>query len=811
MKRQRSPRLIVGGLLALAAIGIRMSGFAAAPEAFASQLPVATSEGEQHRQLLDRYCVSCHNQRLKTAGLTLDTLAVENLAADAATWEKVVRKLRSRAMPPVGRPRPSDREADALAGWLETALDRAAATAPNPGRTTVHRLNRAEYVNAIRDLLALEVDGRALLPADNSAHGFDNVSDVLSVSPGLLDRYLAAAWKISRLAIGDPTTPSTVETYRVSPLLAQDGRMSDDFPFGSRGGVALQHRFPLDGEYLLRVRLQRNYVTDNIRGFRERQQIDVRIDGKRVELFTIGGPDVKAPEPSPRSEPPARTADQALEVRFPVKAGTRRVVVTFVETPSLTEGLRPARYPIASFAHVTDDASPMAVDHVQIGGPLSLAGPGDTPSRRRLFTCHPEAGRAEESCARQIAGQLARRAYRRTVTGDELDKLMGFFQSGRREGSFDNGVQWMLERLLVDPNFLFRIERDPPNAGPGKPYQLGDFELASRLSFFLWSSIPDDELLGLAERGQLGEAGTLERQVRRMLADARSDALVANFAGQWLFLRNLRGVAPDSTIFPEFDDNLRDALQQETELFLKDQLREDRSVRELLTANYTFLNERLARHYEVPNVHGSQFRRVTMADDRRSGLLGHGSVLTVTSYAHRTSPVLRGKWLLENFLGAPPPPPPPDVPALKENDKGVTPSSVRERLEAHRRNPACAACHATMDPLGFALENFDATGRWRTTGEGGTAIDSAGALPDGTAFTGPAELRQVLVRRFPEFVTTMTEKLLTYALGRSLEHFDAPTVRQIVRNSADSDYRWSSLILGIVGSTPFQLRSAREP
>ena len=811
MKRPRPPRLIVGGLLALVVLGISTSEFASAPEAYASQLPVSTSEGEQYRQLLNRYCVSCHNQRLKTAGLTLDALAVENPAADAPTWEKVVRKLRSRAMPPVGRPRPSDREADALAGWLETALDRAAAIAPNPGRTTVHRLNRAEYVNAVRDLLALEVDGRALLPADNSAHGFDNVSDVLSVSPGLLDRYLAAAWKISRLAIGDPTTPSAVETYRVSPLLAQDGRMSDDFPFGSRGGVALQHRFPLDGEYLLRVRLQRNYVTDNIRGFRERQQIDVRIDGKRVELFTIGGPDTKAPEPSPRSDPPARTADQALEVRVPVKAGTRRVVVTFVETPSLTEGLRPARYPIASFAHVTDDASPMAVDHVQIVGPLSLAGPGDTPSRRRVFTCHPEAGRVEEPCARQIAEQLARRAYRRTVTGGELDKLMGFFQAGRREGSFDNGVQWMLERLLVDPNFLFRIERDPPNAGPGKPYKLGDFELASRLSFFLWSSIPDDELLDLAERGQLGEAGTLERQVRRMLADARSDALVANFAGQWLFLRNLRGVAPDSTIFPEFDDNLRDALQQETELFLKDQLREDRSVRELLTANYTFLNERLARHYDVPNVHGSQFRRVTMADDRRSGLLGHGSVLTVTSYAHRTSPVLRGKWLLENFLGAPPPPPPPDVPALKENDKGVTPSSVRERLEAHRRNSVCAACHAAMDPLGFALENFDATGRWRTTSEGGTAIDSAGALPDGTAFTGPAELRQVLVKRFPEFVTTMTEKLLTYALGRSLEHFDAPTVRQIVRNSADSDYRWSSLILGIVSSTPFQLRSAREP
>src|SRR5262245_232914 len=491
MKRLRPLRLSVGRLLAFAVLVVGMSGLASLPQAFASQIPVATSEGEQHRQLLDRYCVSCHNQRLKTGGLALDTLAVENLAADAPTWEKVVRKLRSRAMPPVGRPRPSDREADALAGWLETGLDRAAAIAPNPGRTTVHRLNRAEYVNAVRDLLALEVDGRALLPSDNSAHGFDNVSDVLSVSPGLLDRYLAAASKISRLAIGDPTTPSAVETYRVSPLLAQDGRMSDDFPFGSRGGVALQHRFPLDGEYLLRVRLQRNYVTDNIRGFRERQQIDVRIDGKRVELFTIGGPAPKAAEPSPRSEPPARTADQALEVRVPIKAGTRRVVVTFVETPSLTEGLRPARYPIASFAHVTDDASPMAVDHVQIVGPLSLAGPGDTPSRRRVFTCQPEIGRAEDSCALQIAGQLARRAYRRTVTGAELDTLMGFFQAGRRQGSFDDGVQWMLERLLVDPNFLFRIERDPPNAASGKPYKLSDFELASRLSFFLWSSIPD--------------------------------------------------------------------------------------------------------------------------------------------------------------------------------------------------------------------------------------------------------------------------------------------------------------------------------
>jgi hypothetical protein len=807
----------------LTCIGIALTGVGLAVprlEAAGQREPRSTLTAppvSQPQDLLDRYCVTCHNEQLQTAGLMLDVLDIQRPGEHPEAWEKVVRKLRGRTMPPPGRPRPDEPGYAMLETWLETTLDRAAASRPNPGRPIIHRLNRTEYVNAVRDLLALEVDGRSLLPTDNSAHGFDNIGEALSFSPGLLDRYMSAARKISRRAIGDPTIRSIVETYRVSPLLVQSDRMSDDLPFGSRGGVAIRHHFPLDGEYVVRVRMQKNYVTSTIRGLAEEQRVDVRLDGTRVKLFTLGGPrDTRTAEAEPRTDDQrdgsedARTADEALEVRFPVKAGTRQVGVVFVGKTSASEGLRPVRYPVGSFAHATDNGAEMAVDSVQIGGPFNVTGPAESVSRRQIFVCYPASREEELPCAKTIISTLARRAYRRPVTTQEVEMLLSFFRAGRREGAFDTGIQGVLERLLVDPNFLFRIERDPVNAKPGTAYRVDGLELASRLSFFLWSSIPDDALLDIAERGQLDDAATLERQVRRMLADPKSRALVTNFAAQWLYVRNLRGITPDSHTFPEFDDNLREAFRLETELFLADQLSSDRSVFDLLKADYTFVNERLARHYQIPNVYGSHFRRVTFSDDRRAGLLGQGGILAVTSYATRTSPVLRGKWLLENILGAPPPAPPPDVPALEENPRGGQPTSVRERMEQHRANPVCASCHKMMDPLGFALENFDAIGAWRTEEKGGATIDASGELPDGTRFETVADLRRILLSK-EAFVTTVTEKLLTYALGRGINHYDAPAVRHIVTDAKTSDYRWSSLILGIVRSTPFQMRWSQEP
>ena len=755
---------------------------------YGQQLVGESAEVPSVTEVLDRYCVTCHNQRLQTGGLTLDTVDADHVGDDAAVWEKVVRKLRTRLMPPSSRPRPDADTYARLVSHFETALDRAAAANPNPGRPVVHRLNRTEYANAVRDLLALEVDGRALLPADESGYGFDNIGDVLSVSPGLLERYLLAAAKISRQAVGDPTLRPATAVYKTSPLLAQNDRVSEALPFGSRGGIAARHHFPLDAEYLVKVYLRGRA--------RAGHQLEVRLDRERVRLFDLAD-----------REP--------LEIRLSVRAGTRLLGVSFVGAleHSLPVDGRPPPPSITSFAFTLYPNDP-SVERVEVVGPYDGQVPADTPSRRTIFWCYPEVVADEPHCATQILSSLARRAYRRPVTESDLAPLLASYESGRRDGGgFDDGIRWALEMLLVSPKFLFRMEHDPRDVAPGTPYPITDLELASRLSFFLWSSLPDDELLDLGEREVLSEPAALDRQVRRMLADPRSTALVENFAGQWLYLRNLRSVAPDTVQFPDFDDNLRFALRRETELLVESQLRENRSVHDLLRADYTFLNERLARHYEIPNIYGSHFRRVTHRDDQRAGLLGQGSILTVTSYPHRTSPVVRGKWLLENLLGSPPPPPPSDVPGLPETTNDRQPVSMRERMAEHRANPVCATCHAQIDPLGFALENFDAVGRWRTSeGAADTLIDASGELPDGAAFDGPAAFRDALLREpwSREFVGTVTEKLLTYALGRGLEYYDAPVVRRILADAEPDGYRWSDLISGIVTSTPFQMRRTQE-
>jgi cytochrome c5 len=778
---------------------------------------VASQQSPSPRALIDTHCVACHNQRLKTADLVLDTADVSDVGRSAEVWEKVVRKLRAGTMPPPGRPRPDKAATAAFIASLEAGLDRAAAARPNPGRPPLHRLNRTEYANAIRDLFELEIDPRALLPADDTdEHGFDNVAEVLTISPALMERYLFAARKIGRLALGYPTGPG-VELYPLPRMLVQDDRLSEDLPFGSRGGAAIRHYFPADGEYTIKVRLKSN-LYDYLLGLGQQHQLDVRLDGALAKRFTVGGrPDVSPPPPSfsgamrgnQEFETYAHEADAGLEATVAVKAGMRKVGVFFVSRSWEQEGVRqPVQtgYPLA--VNEQFDGAP-AVDSISIDGPYRMTGPGDTPSRRRILACRPAGAAEEDRCARRILSTLAARAYRRPVDDDEVGTLMEFYRTGRKDGSFDAGIQFALERILVDPDFLFRVERDPAKVTPGAPYRLTDLELASRLSFFLWSSIPDDELREAAVRGRLKDPRVLSAQVGRMLTDPRSKALVENFAGQWLVLRNIRDAAPDPDLFPDFDENLREAFQRETELFIESQLRDDRTVIDLLTADYTFLNERLARHYQIPNVHGTRFRRVTLPEGTRGGLLGHGSVLTVTSYPNRTSPVLRGKWLLENILGTPPPPPPPDVPALKDRGENGKPQSVRERLEDHRQNPTCAACHAQMDPLGFALDHFDAVGKWRTS-DAGTAVDATGKLPDGTTFNGIGGLRSLLHARRDQFASTVTEKLLAYALGRGLEPYDLPAVRAIVREAAPNGHRWSSIILGIVNSVPFQMRRAES-
>jgi hypothetical protein len=805
-------------IVALAVVGLSSATGAARSPAVATQITNALD-----RSLLDTYCAGCHNSRQRAGGLAIDTADLARVGADAGMWERVGRQLRAGTMPPAGSPRPDRARSDAFVAALEAGIDAAAAASPRPGRPVIHRLNRVEYANAVRDLLALEIDAPALLPADESLAGFDNIGGVLSMSPSLLERYLSAAGKISRLAVGDrtigPAFAST--TYQAPQTVFQDARMSEDLPFGSRGGLAVRHHFPLDAEYALTVRLLRN-ILGYVRGLTDAHRLEVRLDGVRHAQFTVGGKPQLAPAPlsftgviagDPGWEAYALTADEGLTVRFRATAGEHVVAVTFLDELLEPEGVLQPELTGLGLAYSEFSSAPSgpwgpAVEAVSIDGPYAATGSGETPSRRRLFSCRPGARDEEDACARQIISTLARRGYRGPVAEPDLDRLMTFYRAGRAgPGSFERGIQAVVERLLVDPRFLFRIERDPPGSAPGSVYRVNDVELASRLSFFLWSSIPDEPLLDAAERDMLHEPATLDAQVRRMIADDRSRALVENFAVQWLGLRQLRPVTLDAEIFTEYDGNLREAFLAETQLFVRDQMRQDRSVLDLLTARYTFVNERLARHYGIPGVYGSHFRRVVVGDDR-AGLLGHGSVLTATSYPTRTSPVLRGRWLLDTLLGTPPPPPPPDIPALPSSGASGRPLTVRQRTEQHRANPACAGCHVRMDPLGFALESFDALGRRRTADEAGGPIDASGAFPDGTTFTGVSGLRALVAGRPEELVRTLTGKLMTYALGRAVEDGDLPAIRAVVREAGRDDYRWSALIRAIVRSVPFQMRQA---
>ena len=786
---------ILGWTIALAGVSYLQAASQDRPSPVSPSARSIPPPGSPYQAVLTRYCISCHNEKLKTGGLTLDRMDVENVPRDAETWEKVIRKLRAGAMPPAGLPRPDHLTYDSFATYLEKTLDRAAEATPNPGSLVIHRLNRAEYTNAIRDLLAIDIDGRSLLPSDDFGEGFDNIAANLSVSPVLLERYMSAAEKIIGLAIGDTAIRPDLVTYRVPKFLWQTERMNEALPFGSRGGTTIRHYFPLDAEYVIEIRLQRS-ADDTILGIETPKQLDVRVDGARIKLFTIGG-EVEGPEKASHE----RTADAALKVRFPVKAGSRLVQVTFLKDSWKPEGVFRQRLD-RSVPTFRGDV-PEGVATVSVDGPYAATGPGDTPSRRKIFACRPTSSSDEAACARKVLSTLVRRAYRRPATDGDIVPLLGLYRAGRSKGGFEAGIGLALQGMLVSPGFLFRVERNPARVASNTAYRIGDLDLASRLSFFLWSSIPDDDLLELAERGKLRDPMVVEQQVRRMLADTRSTALVSNFTGQWLYLRNLETKTPDPLVYPEFDENLREALQRETQLFFESIVREDRSVLDLLDADYTFVNARLAAHYGIPNIHGTEFRRVKLTDENRKGLLGHGSILAVTSYATRTAPTLRGKWLLENVLGAPPPPPPGDVPSLKDDERAQA-LTMRERMEEHRKNPVCASCHAQMDPLGFALENVDAVGKWRTTsGAASTPNDASGVLPDGTKFQGPAELTKILLDRRDQFVATFVEKLFTYALGRRVEYYDAPAVRKIARDTAP-EHRWSSVVLAIVKSTPFQ-------
>ena len=788
-----------------------------AQDTVAFEASVAGS-AEEYRQLIDQYCIACHNAQFNNAGLILTGLDLQQLSVDAEIWERVVRKLRSRAMPPPGSPRPPEATYVNLVAWMQAEIDSAAAQSPNPGRTeTFHRLNRYEYKAAIADLLAIDVDVDALLPGDNTFDaGFDNNGAMLSVSPALFERYLLAARKISRLAVGITPSEPTIDNYKVPLNLIQDERTDPRQPFGTRGGLIVDHYFPVDGRYSVKIDLQTQY-NDYLRGMGRKHTLDVRLNGKLLQRFEVGGGAVGMASPEgfagnimmdPAWEEYMHHADDHLHLEFDARAGPQSLSVAFVRNMVAEPGVlqpRQTSYALATEQRYFGNA---AVDVVSITGPLQVHGAGNTTSRARIFSCRPAESAEGTECARQILSNLATIAYRRPVTAAEVETLLAFY--GQNEDDFESGIQRGIERLLVDPNFLFRIEHDPEGVAPGANYPVSDIELASRLSFFLWSTVPDAELLQTAIAGRLTDTEVLQQQVKRMLQDERAvQALVNNFAAQWLQLRNLKEHLPDPEIFPEFDENLREAFLQETELFIASTIAADDSVMELLDARYTYLNERLAKHYGIDGVYGPHFRRVDVSSDRvRGGLLGQGSLLTVTSYPNRTSPVLRGKWLLQNIVGSPPPEPPPDVPALPDSGTQGQPASVRERLEEHRRNPVCASCHAPMDPLGFALENFDAVGSWRQLSEAGTPIDASGILPNGIEFEGVQGLHGHLSSDAPLFAETVTEKLLAFALGRGLQYYDRPTIRAIVRAAAATDYRWSTLIEGIVLSPAFRLRRA---
>jgi mono/diheme cytochrome c family protein len=813
--------LLTGGWIAVAVSSVEI-------RAGQSDRPRASAASPAPQAVLQQYCVTCHNDRLRTAGLALDTLDAARPGDNAEVWERVIGKLRAQSMPPPGGPRPDAATYRAVATALERDIDQAWAARPRPGRiAAVHRLNRTEYTNAIRDLFALDLDVRSLLPGDETADGsFDNLADALSISTAHLERYLSVARQVTRAATGLPPTSPRIETFEIPIHVLQDDRQSEDLPFGSRGGIAIPYHFPVDGEYLVKVRLQRQYQ-DYLKGMGWPQQLDVRVDGKLVKRFTVGGDAKGRPaalsyagdgEPGFAGDPEWEkymqvTGDAGLEVRIDGNAGPHTVGVSFVRELWEPEGLPNPPQRGRTIANDNVYMGYANVGAVQIGGPYKIAGPvQDTPSRRAIFVCQPGAQSAERDCATKILSNVARRAYRRPVTTSDVQGLLDFFDRGRQDGrSFEAGIQLALERVLVDPDFLLRVYRDLPARDAA--YRLSDLELASRLSFFLWSSIPDERLLELAETTQLTRPAVLDREVRRMLADPRAaDALVDGFAAQWLNLRRVGEVVVDPDRYPTYDESLLQAFERETELFIGSTLREDRSVVELLNANYTFVNERLARHYGIPGIYGSRFRRVSLPNaDQRGGLLAQGALLATTSYPDRTSPVLRGKFLLNNILGLPSPPPPPGVDTnLAEVKPNLPPPTIRERLAQHRTNPSCASCHSVIDPLGFALEQYDAIGAWRTVDETGQPVDATASTLSGAKLEGLAGLRALLLSEPEQFPRTVTEKLLAYALGRRLEYYDRPAVRAIVREAAANDYRWSALIAGIVKSPPFLMRGARE-
>ena len=782
---------MAAALLWAACFGWSLQAQAPARPRQASSVPA-----RPHRAVVNEYCLTCHDADHEKGGLELESILAQPVGQHSPIWEKVVRKLRARQMPPVGKPRPNEAGYRSVISYLEGALDGAAAAHPNPGRTaTIRRLTRTEYRNAVRDLLAVDVDVSSLLPADESSYGFDNVT-VGDLSPTLLDRYLSAAGKISRLAVGRAGRAPGGETIRVPADLTQEGHIPG-LPIGTRGGTVLEYTFPQDGEYEFQIRLTRDR-DEHVEGLSEPHEVELLLDRARIQAFTVK---------PPQGEMAHATVDQHLNIRTRVGAGHHAIGVAFLKKPSLVaEGSRqPYQARFNSYRHPRLQP---AIYSVSVIGPYGEAAPGDTVSRRRIFVSRPAGTDDEERAAKEILSALLRRAYRRPITDADLTGPLALYRKARAEENFDAGIEMAVAAVLVSPHFLFRVESEPAGLPPGTPYRVSDVDLASRLSFFLWSSIPDDELLALAEQKKLHEPAVLERQVRRMLADSRSESLVNNFAAQWLHLRNLDSMTPDMRLFPDFDDNLRQAFRRETELFFESVLREDRSVLDLLRSNYTFVNERLAKHYGIPHVYGSRFRRVTLDEDSdRGGLLRQGSIMTVTSYATRTSPVVRGKWVLENLIGVPPPPPLPDVPALKDNtvDGNLT---VRKRLAEHRSNAVCAGCHNLMDPMGLSLEKFDAVGRRRAT-ESGVAIDASGGFPDGSRFADVQGLEAALLRRPELFVSTVAEKLLTYALGRGLEYYDAPAIRTIARDAQAKNYRMSSIILGVVQSQPFQMRASR--
>ncbi len=823
-------RYVLGSIAALwlvmAAAGATQ---APPPAAQAAPQPTAakTASAAAPADVVKQYCFGCHSQRVKAGGLALEGVDVSRPAAHAEVLEKVALKVRGGLMPPAGSPRPPEDVRTALVSYLETSLDAAAAAAPNPGRPALHRLNRAEYANAIRDLLALDIDPAVLLPPDDSSDGFDNNADVLGVSPALLERYLAAARKIGALALGDPNAGPSTDVYRAPPDMSQS-QHREGLPLGTQGGLVAKHTFPSDGEYVIKVKLQETTL-GQIRGLEYVNQLEVLLDGERIHIAEVGGPEDYVGSADNATDV-LNNIGARLTVRVPITAGPHAIAAAFVGRSAAQGGQR-LQYFRRTNVDTTDHTGFAHVENVTIAGPFNATGAARTPSRDRILICHPAGASqetapasakaparsrrsspgdaaSEDGCARQIVETLARRAYRRPVTAAEVNRLLVFYQAGRKDGTFERGIERALRSILSSPKFVFRAEQDSP-APAGTIYPISDIELASRLSFFLWSSIPDDELIEAARRGSLRQPAVLERQVRRMLADRRSDALVANFAGQWLQLRNLRASIPDQNDFPDFDDNLRQAFRRETELLFQSIVRDDRSVLDLLTADYTFVNERLARHYGIPHVYGSHFRRVAVTDAARRGLLGHGSILLLTSHPDRTSPVLRGKWILDNLLGTPPPPAPANVPALEES-QGQTPRTVREQMEIHRKSPACASCHRVMDPLGLALENFDAVGAWRTR-DAGTPIDATVELNDSTRVDGVLGLREALLARRDMFASTMAEKMLTYALGRGLEYYDRPVVRAVARDVARQEYRFSALVVSIVNSTPFRMRTNPAP